>query len=186
MFLVQTYTDACTQVAYVYVYIDVCTHCTDTFTLCTHKYVFTPCTRRASHAHTYVSTYVHALHVYIDLHGYGRMCSPGSYMQHKHTALGQVCAWHTCVLWGSVHTWSPAPHLLPGAWPGMSSVSLYLQGVDRSHSWVNSAYAPGGSKAVLRRVPPYCGADPRQVLSLPASTRVSPPLHEFFPPSCLQ
>lgn len=42
--------------------------------------------------------------------------------------------------------------------------SLYLQGVDRSHSWVNSAYAPGGSKAVLRRVLPYCGADPRQLL----------------------
>ncbi|KAI5607035.1 dedicator of cytokinesis protein 7 isoform X9, partial [Silurus asotus] len=27
------------------------------------------------------------------------------------------------------------------------------QGIDRSHSWVNSAYAPGGSRAVVRRNP---------------------------------
>lgn len=27
------------------------------------------------------------------------------------------------------------------------------QGIDRSHSWVNSAYAPGGSRSVLRRNP---------------------------------
>ncbi|KAM5238041.1 dedicator of cytokinesis protein 6 [Ctenodactylus gundi] len=39
---------------------------------------------------------------------------------------------------------------------------LASKGVDRSHSWVNSAYAPGGSKAVLRRAPPGGGADPRQ------------------------
>lgn len=49
---------------------------------------------------------------------------------------------------------------------------MYLQGIDRSHSWVNSAYAPGGSKAVLRRAPPYCGADPRQVPSLLAPARM--------------
>lgn len=182
------YTDACTQVAYVYLYIDVCTHSTDTFTPA-HTFVLTPCTRsaygRASCAHTYVNTYVHTLHAYVDLHGFGSMCSPGSYIQHKHTALGQVCARHLCALGQCPHLGS-RPHLLSCAWPRMSSISLYLQGVDRSHSWVNSAYAPGGSKAVLRRVPPYCGADPRQVLSLPATTRVSPPLHEFSPPSCLQ
>lgn len=31
--------------------------------------------------------------------------------------------------------------------------SVDKQGIDRSHSWVNSAYAPGGSRAVLRRNP---------------------------------
>ncbi|XP_054984362.1 dedicator of cytokinesis protein 6 isoform X4 [Sorex araneus] len=41
---------------------------------------------------------------------------------------------------------------------------LASKAVDRSHSWVNSAYAPGGSKAVLRRVPPYCGVEPRQAI----------------------
>ena len=55
---------------------------------------------------------------------------------------------------------------------------MYLQGIDRSHSWVNAAYAPGGSKAVLRRAPPYCGADPRQVPSLP-----DVPLHVHHPTS---
>ena len=55
---------------------------------------------------------------------------------------------------------------------GFYHLPVYLQGIDRSHSWVNSAYAPGGSKAVLRRAPPYCGADPRQVSSLPAPARV--------------
>ncbi|XP_052346964.1 dedicator of cytokinesis protein 7-like isoform X2 [Oncorhynchus keta] len=29
------------------------------------------------------------------------------------------------------------------------------KGIDRSHSWVNSAYAPGGSRAVLRRNPNF-------------------------------
>lgn len=29
----------------------------------------------------------------------------------------------------------------------------FCQGIDRSHSWVNSAYAPGGSRSVLRRNP---------------------------------
>ncbi|XP_029441588.1 dedicator of cytokinesis protein 6 isoform X1 [Rhinatrema bivittatum] len=36
------------------------------------------------------------------------------------------------------------------------------KGIDRSHSWVNSAYAPGGSRAVLRRNYPSSGVDPRQ------------------------
>ncbi|KAB0392742.1 hypothetical protein E2I00_011956, partial [Balaenoptera physalus] len=61
--------------------------------------------------------------------------------------------------------------------PALSSLSGHgCQGIDRSHSWVNSAYAPGGSKAVLRRAPPYCGADPRQVPSLPAPAPASFPV----------
>uniref|UniRef100_G3T4C0 Dedicator of cytokinesis 6 n=1 Tax=Loxodonta africana TaxID=9785 RepID=G3T4C0_LOXAF len=52
----------------------------------------------------------------------------------------------------------------PGAVDDEVSRILASKGIDRSHSWVNSAYAPGGSKAVLRRAPPYCGVDPRQLL----------------------
>ncbi|XP_074836429.1 dedicator of cytokinesis protein 6 isoform X3 [Carettochelys insculpta] len=36
------------------------------------------------------------------------------------------------------------------------------KGIDRSHSWVNSAYAPGGPKAMLRRNPPRASADHKQ------------------------
>nr|XP_033779445.1 dedicator of cytokinesis protein 6 isoform X3 [Geotrypetes seraphini] len=36
------------------------------------------------------------------------------------------------------------------------------KGIDRSHSWVNSAYAPGGPRAVLRRNCPSSGAEPKQ------------------------
>ncbi|XP_069460332.1 dedicator of cytokinesis protein 6 isoform X2 [Ambystoma mexicanum] len=36
------------------------------------------------------------------------------------------------------------------------------KGMDRSHSWVNSAYAPGGPKAVLRRNHPNSSADLKQ------------------------
>ncbi|TFJ98337.1 sodium-dependent phosphate transporter 1 [Platysternon megacephalum] len=36
---------------------------------------------------------------------------------------------------------------------------LGSKGIDRSHSWVNSAYAPGRPKAVLRRNPPSSSAD---------------------------
>ncbi|KAM4888495.1 dedicator of cytokinesis protein 6 [Thomomys bottae] len=50
----------------------------------------------------------------------------------------------------------------PGSVDDEVSRILASKGVDRSHSWVNSAYAPGGSKAVLRRAPPFCGAEPRQ------------------------
>ncbi|XP_050781479.1 dedicator of cytokinesis protein 6 isoform X3 [Gopherus flavomarginatus] len=39
---------------------------------------------------------------------------------------------------------------------------LGSKGIDRSHSWVNSAYAPGGPKAVLRRNPPSSSADLKQ------------------------
>ncbi|KAM9115232.1 dedicator of cytokinesis protein 6 isoform 2-T2 [Pangshura tecta] len=41
---------------------------------------------------------------------------------------------------------------------------LGTKGIDRSHSWVNSAYAPGGPKAVLRRNPPSSSADLKQLL----------------------
>uniref|UniRef100_A0A8C3HAA0 Dedicator of cytokinesis 6 n=1 Tax=Chrysemys picta bellii TaxID=8478 RepID=A0A8C3HAA0_CHRPI len=39
---------------------------------------------------------------------------------------------------------------------------LGSKGIDRSHSWVNSAYAPGGPRAVLRRNPPSSSADLKQ------------------------
>ncbi|XP_059588313.1 dedicator of cytokinesis protein 6 isoform X4 [Alligator mississippiensis] len=41
---------------------------------------------------------------------------------------------------------------------------LGTKGIDRSHSWVNAAYAPGGTKAVLRRPPPPAGPDPKQLV----------------------
>ncbi|XP_026516345.2 dedicator of cytokinesis protein 6 [Terrapene carolina triunguis] len=41
---------------------------------------------------------------------------------------------------------------------------LGSKGIDRSHSWVNSAYAPGGPRAVLRRNPPSSSADLKQLL----------------------
>lgn len=72
---------------------------------------------------------------------------------------------------GRAHPWFFTLVSLSSA-HGFYHLPVYLQAIDRSHSWVNSAYAPGGSKAVLRRAPPYCGADPRQVPSLPAPARV--------------
>lgn len=63
----------------------------------------------------------------------------------------------------------------------LSAVCLCLrlvnkQGIDRSHSWVNSAYAPGGSRAVLRRNP-NSSCEPKQVLRnipyLSATTKLS-------------
>lgn len=42
------------------------------------------------------------------------------------------------------------------------------QGIDRSHSWVNSAYAPGGSRSVLRRNP-NSSCELKQVPSPPSS-----------------
>lgn len=152
-----------------------------------HTYMCLPHAQRSAYGQascTYIYEYIHTCSPCTNLHEFKHMCSPGSYIQHKHATLAQVCAGHICALGQCPHLvfYTSFPVLGPGHYP----FSLYLQGVDRSHSWVNSAYAPGGSKAVLRRVPPYCGADPRQVLSLPASTRVSPPLHAFFPPSRLQ
>ncbi|XP_054859895.1 dedicator of cytokinesis protein 6 [Eublepharis macularius] len=38
------------------------------------------------------------------------------------------------------------------------------KGIDRSHSWVNSAYAPGGPKNVLRRNHPNSSTDLKQLL----------------------
>uniref|UniRef100_A0A8C2VY18 Dedicator of cytokinesis 6 n=1 Tax=Chinchilla lanigera TaxID=34839 RepID=A0A8C2VY18_CHILA len=62
----------------------------------------------------------------------------------------------------SISSSNPDLAVVPGSVDEEVSRILASKGVDRSHSWVNSAYAPGGSKAVLRRVPPHCGADPRQ------------------------
>ncbi|XP_069783324.1 dedicator of cytokinesis protein 7-like isoform X3 [Narcine bancroftii] len=39
---------------------------------------------------------------------------------------------------------------------------MSCKGIDRSHSWVNSAYAPGGPKAVLRRNHPNSSCDLKQ------------------------
>lgn len=133
------------------------------------------------HVHTQMHIHVCPLHVqtqvYILMHP-----------MHIHTQGAYMCAFHACmctpVFQGCVwvptwHTWSRAVFTLwcfmlislPSAC-GFYHLPVYLQGIDRSHSWVNSAYAPGGSKAVLRRAPPYCGADPRQVPSLLAPARV--------------
>jgi hypothetical protein len=63
MSLAQIYTDAYTHLVYVYIYIDECTHCTHTYTPCTYTHVCTEkCIRQASCAHTYMNTYLHALH----------------------------------------------------------------------------------------------------------------------------
>ncbi|XP_058281741.1 dedicator of cytokinesis protein 6 [Hylobates moloch] len=64
----------------------------------------------------------------------------------------------------SISSSNPDLAVAPGSVDDEVSRILASKGIDRSHSWVNSAYAPGGSKAVLRRAPPYCGADPRQLL----------------------
>nr|XP_012646049.1 dedicator of cytokinesis protein 6 isoform X1 [Microcebus murinus] len=64
----------------------------------------------------------------------------------------------------SISSSNPDLAVAPGSVDDEVSRILASKGIDRSHSWVNSAYAPGGSKAVLRRALPYCGADPRQLL----------------------
>ncbi|XP_063557078.1 dedicator of cytokinesis protein 6 isoform X3 [Gorilla gorilla gorilla] len=64
----------------------------------------------------------------------------------------------------SISSSNPDLAVAPGSVDDEVSRILASKGIDRSHSWVNSAYAPGGSKAVLRRAPPYCGADPRQAI----------------------
>ncbi|CAO2635812.1 Dedicator of cytokinesis protein 6 [Lemmus lemmus] len=69
----------------------------------------------------------------------------------------------------SISSSNPDLAMVPGSVDDEVSRILATKGVDRSHSWVNSAYAPGGSKAVLRRVPPYCGADPRQAIDRSSS-----------------
>lgn len=58
------------------------------------------------------------------------------------------------------------------------------QGIDRSHSWVNSAYAPGGSRSVLRRNP-NSSCDLKQVPNPSSPPPPNPsPLHflHFKPP----
>ncbi|XP_053439182.1 dedicator of cytokinesis protein 6 isoform X3 [Nycticebus coucang] len=62
----------------------------------------------------------------------------------------------------SISSSNPDLAMAPGSVDDEVSRILASKGIDRSHSWVNSTYAPGGSKAVLRRAPPYCGAEPRQ------------------------
>ncbi|XP_049981553.1 dedicator of cytokinesis protein 6 isoform X5 [Alexandromys fortis] len=69
----------------------------------------------------------------------------------------------------SISSSNPDLAVVPGSVDDEVSRILATKGVDRSHSWVNSAYAPGGSKAVLRRVLPYCGADPRQAIDRSSS-----------------
>ncbi|XP_036315600.1 dedicator of cytokinesis protein 6 isoform X4 [Pipistrellus kuhlii] len=64
----------------------------------------------------------------------------------------------------SISSSNPDLAVAPGSVDDEVSRILASKGIDRSHSWVNSAYAPGGSKAVLRRAPPFCGADPRQAI----------------------
>lgn len=52
----------------------------------------------------------------------------------------------------------------------------FWQGIDRSHSWVNSAYAPGGSRSVLRRNPnSSCELKQVQNPSYSTSSSSSPP-----------
>lgn len=53
------------------------------------------------------------------------------------------------------------------------------QGIDRSHSWVNSAYAPGGSRSVLRRNP-NSSCELKQVPN--SSSSPSPPHHLHLEP----
>ncbi|ELK28718.1 Dedicator of cytokinesis protein 6 [Myotis davidii] len=72
----------------------------------------------------------------------------------------------------SISSSNPDLAVAPGSVDDEVSRILASKAIDRSHSWVNSAYAPGGSKAVLRRAPPYCGADPRQAIDR-SSTRTS-------------
>uniref|UniRef100_A0A8C5L0K0 Dedicator of cytokinesis 6 n=1 Tax=Jaculus jaculus TaxID=51337 RepID=A0A8C5L0K0_JACJA len=64
----------------------------------------------------------------------------------------------------SISSSNPDLAVAPGSVDDEVARILASKGIDRSHSWVNSAYAPGGSKAVLRRALPYCGADPRQAM----------------------
>lgn len=90
----------------------------------------------------------------------------------------------TCVAQGSEHTLCLSLVSLPSHLRH-SHLPVCLRGIGRS-SWVNAAYAPGGSKAVLERAP-LCGADPRQVPSLPerAPALHHPPQHGLLPPSWL-
>uniref|UniRef100_A0A452RDC4 Dedicator of cytokinesis 6 n=1 Tax=Ursus americanus TaxID=9643 RepID=A0A452RDC4_URSAM len=69
----------------------------------------------------------------------------------------------------SISSSNPDLAVAPGSVDDEVSRILASKGIDRSHSWVNSAYAPGGSKAVLRRAPPYCGAEPRQAIDRSSS-----------------
>lgn len=131
---------------------------------------------RVPHARVYTSAYTHVPHACMGT-GHIYMCAPRTCVHKERMRVDPTHGRaHTfsrvaCMIQGSVHAWCFVLLSLPSA-HGFHLLPVYLQGIDRSHSWVNSAYAPGGSKAVLRRAPPYCGADPRQVPSLPAPARV--------------
>ncbi|CAM4682376.1 dedicator of cytokinesis protein 6 isoform X3 [Caretta caretta] len=62
----------------------------------------------------------------------------------------------------SISSSNPDLATAPGSPDGEVQKILGSKGIDRSHSWVNSAYAPGGPKAVLRRNPPSSSADLKQ------------------------
>lgn len=112
--------------------------CTDTLmnahtahTPCTHMYALTPCTKKCIQTGlmcTYIYEYICTCSPCIDLQGFKHMYSPGSYTQHKHTTLAQVCAGQlirTC--FGSVSTLGLL-YLLPCAWPRMSSLPSVSSG----------------------------------------------------------
>ncbi|XP_060040571.1 dedicator of cytokinesis protein 6 isoform X2 [Erinaceus europaeus] len=95
----------------------------------------------------------------------------------------------------SISSSNPDLALAPGSVDDEVSRILANKAIDRSHSWVNSAYAPGGTKAVLRRAPPYCGAEPRQAIdrmsnrtssclegssSAPPATQPRPTMHKLL------
>lgn len=123
-----------------------------------------------SHAHSNTGAYTLAPHAYTYAGGMF-MCIPFTYVHIHSPRLNMSTHVGTHMVQGSAHICCFILISLPSTC-GFYHLLVYLQGIDRSHSWVNSAYAPGGSKAVLRRAPPYCGADPRQVPSLPAPARM--------------
>ena len=142
--------------------------------------------------HTHVSTgggaHVHIAHAHWNTVACTRVFHAQAYVGSIYTHI--LCVFCTHILQGHMwvstwaHVWPRAVSTLRLSLVSLPSahrhyhLPMYLQGIDRSHSWVNAAYAPGGSKAVLRRAPPYCGADPRQVPSLP-----DVPLHVHHPTS---
>lgn len=78
----------------------------------------------------------------------------------------------------------PSP-ALPNQFPDCHCVFVCVstadeQGIDRSHSWVNSAYAPGGSRAVLRRNP-NSSCELKQVLNFPLYRNTTLPINKLYP-----
>lgn len=144
------YTGACTCAlrAHMGVYTRaLCAHLdAGAYTCALHGRTYTGAYMHALHAHTYTNAYTHAS-VHVFAHIFPRLCVGA----------------HAAHVWSRAVTRLGVSAGFPPSAHGSCLLPVYLQGIDRSHSWVNSAYAPGGSRAVLRRAPPYCGADPRQV-----------------------